>query len=195
MSSVGHLFQFRFSDRKKRLCICACCRLSERLLSEPAVRDAIGTAEKFADGRIDTPEFVRFRKRLEEQAVPTLETHCRLAVERLLAGPEELQQLDVFGMLRGERNRNRLDRASNHIFRDIVGSPFRPVTFDPRWRTSDTIGLAQAIYDDRAFERMPILADALMDAGCEDEQIISHCRSKGPHVRGCWVVDLALGKE
>jgi hypothetical protein len=79
--------------------------------------------------------------------------------------------------------------------RDIFGNPFRPVTFDPRWRTSDVVGLARAIYDDKAFERMPILADALMDAGCEDEQIIAHCRGDGPHVRGCWVVDLVLGKE
>ncbi len=78
--------------------------------------------------------------------------------------------------------------------RDIFGNPFRPVTFDPRWRTSDVVGLAQAIYDDKAFERMPILADALMDAGCEEEQIIAHCRGDGPHVRGCWVVDLVLEK-
>ena len=81
------------------------------------------------------------------------------------------------------------------VLREIVGNPFRPVPFDPRWRTSDTVGLAQAIYDDRAFERMPILADALMDAGCEDEQIIGHCRGEGPHVRGCWVVDLILDKK
>ncbi len=81
------------------------------------------------------------------------------------------------------------------LTRDIFGNPFRPVAFDPRWRTSDTVGLAQAMYDDRAFDRLPILADALMDAGCEDEQIISHCRSEGPHVRGCWVVDLVLGKS
>jgi hypothetical protein len=81
------------------------------------------------------------------------------------------------------------------LLRDIFGNPFRPVTFDSRWRTSDVVGLARAIYDDKAFERMPILADALMDAGCEDEQIITHCRGDGPHVRGCWVVDLVLGKE
>jgi hypothetical protein len=81
------------------------------------------------------------------------------------------------------------------ILRDIFGNPFRPVTFDPRWRTSDVVGLAQAIYDDKAFERMPILADALMDAGCDEEQIIAHCRGDGSHVRGCWVVDLVLGKS
>ena len=81
------------------------------------------------------------------------------------------------------------------VLRDIFGNPFRPVAFDPRWQTSDVVGLARAIYDDKAFERMPILADALMDAGCEKEQIIAHCRGDGPHVRGCWVVDLVLGKE
>jgi hypothetical protein len=78
---------------------------------------------------------------------------------------------------------------------DILGHPFRPVAFDPRWRSADAVGLARGIYDERAFERMPLLADALMDAGCADEQVLAHCRSDGPHVRGCWVVDLVLGKE
>jgi hypothetical protein len=86
-------------------------------------------------------------------------------------------------------------RSQADLVREVVGNPFRPVLFDSRWRTSDVVGLARAIYEDKAFERMPILADALMDAGCEDEQVISHCRGDGPHVRGCWVVDLVLGKE
>jgi hypothetical protein len=81
------------------------------------------------------------------------------------------------------------------LIRDIFGNPFRPVAFDPRWRTADAVGLARGIYEDRAFDRLPLLADALMDAGCADEQVLSHCRSEGPHVRGCWVVDLVLGKE
>jgi hypothetical protein len=80
------------------------------------------------------------------------------------------------------------------IFRDIVGDPFRPVAFDVRWRTDDVLGLARAAYDDGAFARLPMLADALMDAGCDDEAILAHCRGPGPHARGCWVVDLALGK-
>ena len=78
--------------------------------------------------------------------------------------------------------------------RDLFGNPFRPVKFEPRWRTADVLGLALALYVDCAFDRLPLLADALMDAGCADEQIIDHCRGPGPHVRGCWVVDLALGK-
>jgi hypothetical protein len=80
-------------------------------------------------------------------------------------------------------------------FRDIVGNPFRPVAFDSAWLSSTARGIAEAIYDDRAFDRLPILADALQDAGCENDDILSHCRGDGPHVRGCWVVDLVLGKE
>jgi hypothetical protein len=77
----------------------------------------------------------------------------------------------------------------------IFGNPFRTVAFDPRWRTADVLGLARGIYEDRAFDRLPLLADALMDAGCGEDQLLAHCRSEGPHVRGCWVVDLVLGKE
>jgi hypothetical protein len=75
---------------------------------------------------------------------------------------------------------------------------FRPITIDPKWLTwnDGTVpNLAQAIYDERRFEDTPILADALMDAGCHDEEILAHCRGPGPHVRGCWVVDLLLAKE
>lgn len=80
------------------------------------------------------------------------------------------------------------------VIRDVIGNPFRSRSFNRQWRTADTLGLARGIYGDRAFDRMPLLADALMDAGCDNERIISHCRSGGPHVRGCWVVDLVLGK-
>ncbi len=66
---------------------------------------------------------------------------------------------------------------------------------DPAWRTSDVVALARGIYDDRAFDRMPILADALQDAGCNSDDILNHCRDTNtPHARGCWVVDLVLGK-
>jgi len=81
------------------------------------------------------------------------------------------------------------------LLRDIFGNPFRPVTLDPRWLTSTVLDLARTIYNQRVWERMPILADALMDAGCDDAEILNHCRSAGPHVLGCWVVDLILGKE
>jgi len=82
-----------------------------------------------------------------------------------------------------------------HLLRCIAGNPFRPVAFDPNWRTETVVSLASAIYAERAFDRLPILADALEEAGCDHADILSHCRGPGPHARGCWVVDLVLGKE
>jgi hypothetical protein len=79
--------------------------------------------------------------------------------------------------------------------RDVVGNPFRPVTFDPAWRTDTALALARQMYESRDFSAMPILADALQDAGCDNTDVLNHCRGDGPHVRGCWVVDLVLGKE
>jgi hypothetical protein len=85
------------------------------------------------------------------------------------------------------------------LLREIFGRfPFLPVTLNPAWLAwSDgtVVKLAQGIYEERAFDRLPILADALEDAGCTDADIPEHCRQPGPHVRGCWVVDLLLGKE
>jgi hypothetical protein len=82
------------------------------------------------------------------------------------------------------------------LLRDIFGNPFRPVTFDPAWRTDTALALARQMYESREFSAMPILADALQDAGCDNTDILSHCRdTNAAHVRGCWVVDLVLGKE
>jgi hypothetical protein len=89
--------------------------------------------------------------------------------------------------------------AHSDLLRCIVGPlPFRPVSIAPTWLVwnSGTIPkLAQAIYDERRFANLPILADALEEAGCDSADILFHCRQPGEHVRGCWVVDLLLGKE
>ena len=82
------------------------------------------------------------------------------------------------------------------ILRDIFGNPFRPLAFDPAWRTTDALLLARGIYEEKAFDRMPILADALQDAGCDSADILDHLRDpNATHVRGCWALDLVLGKE
>ncbi|MBA4062499.1 MAG: hypothetical protein C0501_02110 [Isosphaera sp.] len=79
--------------------------------------------------------------------------------------------------------------------RDIFGNPFRPAALDPGWRTGTVLSLARGMWEARDFSGMPVLADALQDAGCPDEEaeLLSHCRSGGEHVRGCWVLDLVLG--
>jgi hypothetical protein len=84
------------------------------------------------------------------------------------------------------------------LVRDVLGNPFRPVSVNPAWLSWDgglVARLARAIYEERAFERLPILADALEEAGCDNPEVLSHCREGGVHVRGCWVVDLCLGKH
>jgi hypothetical protein len=85
--------------------------------------------------------------------------------------------------------------AQSTLLRCLFGNPFRPVALKPTWRTSNVTALAKAIYADRAFDRLPILADALEDAGCDKADILNHCRQPGEHLRGCWVVDLVLMKE
>jgi hypothetical protein len=86
-------------------------------------------------------------------------------------------------------------RGQSHFLRDIFGNPFRPMTLDPKWLTSTVATLAEGVYTERAFDRIPILADALQDAGCDSDDLLNHLRGGGPHVRGCWVVDLLTGRE
>jgi hypothetical protein len=85
--------------------------------------------------------------------------------------------------------------AQSDLIRDIFGNPFRPVAFSPAWRTDTAVSLARTMYDSRDLSAMPILADALQDAGCDSAAVLDHCRDpKHVHVRGCWVVDLVLAK-
>jgi hypothetical protein len=82
--------------------------------------------------------------------------------------------------------------------RDIFGNPYRPTKPDAswlRWNDGTVPKMAQAIYDGSCFDRMPILADALEEGGCTEPGVLAHCRAPGPHVRGCWVIDLLLGRE
>jgi hypothetical protein len=100
--------------------------------------------------------------------------------------------------VRAAEEMDRIEETELHaqctLVRDIFGNPLHSPIANPSWLTSTVTNLAQAIYTDRAFDRMPILADALEDAGCTNQDILAHCRQPGEHVRGCWVVDLLLGK-
>jgi hypothetical protein len=108
----------------------------------------------------------------------------------------------VSGMVRSQFRNIEIERVYEAeyarqagVVRDIFGDPFRPGTFDAAWRTSTVLSLAKGMYESRDFSAMPILADALQDAGCDCEDILNHCRDEeAKHVRGCWVVDLVLEK-
>jgi hypothetical protein len=89
-------------------------------------------------------------------------------------------------------------RKQTELIRCLFGNPFNSRSLDNvwlMWNCGTVPKLTQAIYDDRRFSDLPILADALEEASCTDADVLSHCRSEGPHVRGCWVIDLLLGKD
>jgi hypothetical protein len=104
-------------------------------------------------------------------------------------------------MALGQRDRGEASRETwrqRALLVDIFGNPFRSSALDGswlRWNDATVARIARGVYEERAFDRLPILADALLDAGCDDEELIQHCRGEGPHVRGCWAVDLMLGKQ
>src|SRR5205085_1066071 len=85
-------------------------------------------------------------------------------------------------------------QAQLHLLRDVVGNPFRPVAPDRSWMPENAVVLARSMYETRDFAAMPLLADLLEEAGCP-AAVSEHCRGPGPHVRGCWVVDLLLGRD
>lgn len=86
------------------------------------------------------------------------------------------------------------ERLLCDLLRCVFGNPFRKPVFPKKWRTETVTSLAAGIYEERAFDRLPILADALEEAGCDRAEVLNHCRGEGMHFRGCWVVDVVLGK-
>jgi hypothetical protein len=105
---------------------------------------------------------------------------------------------ELRGGIRDNEQAAMKERAENAVhgllLHDIMGNPFRPVSAAAAWLTPTALSFARRMYDSRDFSPMPILADALQDAGCANDDVLGHCRGEGPHVRGCWVVDLVLGK-
>jgi hypothetical protein len=130
---------------------------------------------------------------------PDVVTATRTARTAARAAEAQVErEPDVMAMTHGAdvhvRRLASLDAAE--LVREIFGNPFRPVTLDPRWldwNESVVPRIARVIYRKRCFRNMPILADALEEAGCNDEELLMHCRASVEHVRGCWVVDLLRG--
>lgn len=216
------------TNRKLRLFVCACCHQVWDGLSD-SEKKAVETAEAHADGHFVSLKLVRDQcgGGLGTMAFfaccrPGSEGHHATIISQAQIPPKDMQGV---------------------LIRDIFGNPFRPSNLAVRWNelhehaagaaprvpswltwNDRTIPrLAQAIYDECAFDRMPILADALEEAGCSNADILYHCRNicrhctdnsgfcwrkvadcqycdgtgieTAPHVRGCWVIDLLLGKE
>lgn len=206
-------------NRKLRLFGVACCRRIWRLLKDDRSRKAVEASESFADKVIRGPELVAAqkeamlgRKRIDEYVYPA--ENAAASVARPSVKPRWVAQLarwavsnesiaDVNTAAGRHARRAEVERSEmltqTYLLRCIFGNPFRPsYPLAPAilaWHDATIRRLAEAIYQERAFERLPILADALVDAGCEQEELIGHCRSEEKHVRGCWGVDLILGRS
>jgi hypothetical protein len=200
------------SDRKLRFFASACCRLVWHLLIDQRSRVAVEAAELYADGRLsDSDAQMAFssacRASLDVRRADALPaTALRL---RRHDDPDKLWRAsfmaafavgtgvgDVQAHIKGA-NANLVDEVTRtRLLHDLFGPlPVRPIRVDSRWLTPTVVNLAGTIYVDRAFDLLPDLGVALCDAGCDNADILEHCRQPGPHIPGCWAVDLLLGKE
>ena len=198
--------------RKVRLLCVSCCRRLDDLLNHPDARRALDVAERWADGACGAGE--RKVARRAAQAAAEQASRASLADNRTFSDSAAFavkQSLhkgrppafhicyaaaEARSKYTGAAARHAEQLAQCGLIRDIFGNPFRPIAFNPAWRTSDVVLLASGTYAERAFDRMPILADALQDAGCDSDDLLTHLRdANATHVRGCWALDLVLGKE
>jgi hypothetical protein len=198
------------SDRKLRLFACACCRRIFHLLGDERSRKAVELAEQYADGLVDHARLIRAKDEAREAKRLFMPPAQRAAWRGACAAQDATRDTGRSTALNcmAESSRAVNVQDTNHcnpselqqqaaILRCIFGNPFQLAILDTFWLTWNdriVIKLAEAIYDDRAFDRLPVLADALEDAGCDNADILTHCRQPGPHVRGCWVIDLLTSK-
>jgi uncharacterized protein (TIGR02996 family) len=220
-TSMLEYLRRKVSDRQLRLFACACCWSLRLFLQDERRRRPIEVAERFADGLATVAEMEAVAYPVPVAVSWVSERDAFLAAVRAAhaaafalacqpPGPldpsaaSQMQPSLAFALVAqyaGSRRRMMWEferAAQTNLLRCIVGNPFRLVAVDPAWlgwNQGTVPKLALGIYHDGAFECLPILADALEDAGCGDPQILEHCRRPGPHVRGCWVVDLLLSKD
>lgn len=194
--------------RKGRLFAAACCYRIWPLLRDRRSRNAVEVATRYSEGLASEPEL-----RVAAEAARAAHAGsfgatgkvgaCSEWAAEFAASPDAwlaARSASNFAYLAAEDGLQLQSEreAQSHLLRCIFGPlPFRPVTLDPIWLTSNhgtVVKLAHAIYDEQAFDRLPHLADALEQTRCHDTDILDHCRRPGPHVLGCWVLDLLLGK-
>jgi hypothetical protein len=189
---LRHYMHHRASDRKHRLFVCACCRRLWQRLGRRS-REALEVSERFAEGQASEAELDAAHR--SASAAPRLSTPAHRAVVYACQRPAVYDAASSAGEL----------SVQLLLARDVFGNPFRRVEIAPEWLTwnGGTVRtLAQGVYEERSLPegtldsaRLAILADALEEAGCLDPEILSHLRHPGPHVRGCWALDLLLARR
>lgn len=210
------------SARKLRLYCTGICRRLWPQLPE-LCREAVATAEAFADGSATLEHLTAAHAAARRKHGRSLPVHVlaemdlarmtRVQVERhgweatdgatrpARAVPNKTVKAVLLSATIGGGHENLFRTGPETlaflaaVLHDVLGNPFRPAILDPASRTTTVIGMAQAIYQERSFDRLPILADALEEAGCTNGDLLGHCRGGGHHVRGCWALDAVLDRS
>jgi hypothetical protein len=211
------------SDRKMRLFAVACCRRIEHILPKVVLAERVGdclaavaAAERYADGEASADDLRDASggvdrlgdgwqpfQRIAEDDPASMSQVAFEAFQKLLEGewprlenPDDPGHLTNEAWVEWEAIKVRELAAQSSLLRDIFGNPFRrQLKMKKAWHTATVVTLARQMYESRDFSAMPILADALQDSGCNNEDILNHCRQPGEHCRGCWCVDLLLDKK
>jgi hypothetical protein len=204
------------SDRKRRLFAVACCRLVWHLLTDHGHR-LVEAVEKYADRGARPRDLVALFKSDSPQqaALPTVPGSNQAAQavlhlgwqwrwRTMLTWNQDQRMVDQVARSAAESLAKSVPwqearQREGELLHELFGPlPFRPISLNSAWLTWHgglLVSMARQMYDSRDFRDLPVLADALEEAGCQDQDILGHCRSGGEHVRGCWVVDLCLGKS
>lgn len=205
--------QGKVGDRKLRLFACACCRRVAHLMPDRRCRKALEASEKYADGLITEIQLEWADRRTwglfgQGGHGRGLSAESDLVGHKVAVMTQGASKLNLSYHLAGiTRNLMQVMQAADgstqmegeswlsNSLRCAIGNPFRALNANPAWLTPHVLTLAQTIYEDRAFDRIPALGDALEAAGCDEADVLAHCRSLAEHLRGCWVVDGLLGKN
>jgi hypothetical protein len=204
------------TDRKRWLFAAACYRGAPHLLEDEHIRQGLEVLERRADGQATGKE-IRDVSRACREAYFELEAtagdegsqvraFASLILYRLLIASSgryaaqdasHAARLIIHANLMSEPVQAIIrTRSEGHcrLLREVFGDPFQRLAFASVWRSPQALALARAVYEDRSWHELPLLADALEEAGCTEETVLSHLRGPGPHVRGCWPVDLILDR-
>jgi hypothetical protein len=195
-----HFLGDRASARKFRLFGCACCRRIEYLFADERRLWALGVAERFADGQAKAKQLRAALRVMEETRAPGYGPNATWAAWyccRPLVDAGSVHR-NISLEMPHDRRRDAEIAAQAALLREVFGNPRRPVVLDPAWlawRDGLVPAAARRMYETRDFGDMPVLADMLEEAGCVVPQVLAHCRGPGPHVPGCFLIDLLLQRE
>ncbi len=220
--AIRRLLEGKIIPRKLALFACACCREIWQVVTDVRSRTAVEVAEQNIDDLVDDEqlgtatqaahaarnaiEHKRGDDRAKTHIRRTAANACyeaagaglssRIFASSVASAAHESADVAAWIGLAATVSDARAKQAQ--ILRCLVGNPFRPFAIEPAllaWRDGTITKLAQAIYDDRSFDGLPVLADALEEAGCLDANMLAHCRLPGKHFRGCWVLDKLTARE